>query len=130
MITNGPSGGTWPTIAGSQLSTSGATAGNFTLTYTLTTSVVGCPASSDIPLMIEELPFITVGDIECDSAQLSYKVLIQTNANSLTSDFGDVTTAGTGQFRIANIPVGQDIVVMVSSAVSYTHLTLPTSDLV
>ena len=115
MITNGPPGSTWPTIAGSQISTSGATAGNYLLTYTLNTSSPGCPASSDIPLLIEELPFITVGDIECDAAQLSYEVLLQTNANSLTSDFGDVTTAGTGQFRIANIPVDQDIIVMVSS---------------
>lgn len=115
MINNGPSG-PWPTISGSQISTSGATAGNYTLAYTLNTSVAGCPASSDIPLLIEELPFITVADIECDSAQVSYEVLVQTNAASLSADFGDVTTAGTGQFRIANIPVDQDIIVMVSSA--------------
>ncbi len=116
MVSNGPAGGTWPTISGSQISTSGATAGNYTLTYTLNTSVAGCPASSDIPFIIEESPFITVVDIECDSAQLSYEVLVQTNAASLNADFGDVTTAGTGQFRIANISMDQDIIVMVSSA--------------
>lgn len=113
-VSSGPIG-VWPQITGSQLSTSGATAGNYMITYTLTDSVSGCPASSAIPLIIETLPFITVVTIECDSAQLSYEVIVETNATSLTADFGDVTTAGTGQFRIANISVDQDIIVMVSS---------------
>jgi gliding motility-associated-like protein len=124
IVADGPAGALFPQLSGSQLSTTGASAGNYTLTYILTDSVPGCPATSSIPLVIEEQPFVTITDIECVSGNTLYEVLVQTNANSVTSDFGDVTTAGTGQFRIASIPEGQDITLLISSASGICSIVL------
>ena len=116
VISNGPMGAPWPQINGTVLTTTGAGGGNYVLTYTLTDSIPGCQASVGIPLFVETLPVISIVDIGCDVAQTTYEVLIETDAASLTSDFGDVTTPGFQQFKIANIPVGQDIVLQVTSA--------------
>ncbi len=124
IVSDGPAGALFPQVSGAQLSTTGASAGNYTLTYILTDSVPGCPATSSIPLVVEEQPFVTITDIECVSGNTLYEVLVQTNATSLTSDFGDVTTAGTGMFRIASIPEGQDITLLISSASGICSIVL------
>ncbi len=114
-ITQGPQG-IWPAIAGTVLNTTGATAGNYLLTYSLQDSIPNCPASVLVPLIIETEPSIQITSLSCNVEKTHYEVVVMTNGVSVTSDFGDVTTAGAGGFLIANIPAGQDIVLLVASA--------------
>ncbi len=114
-VTQGPMGSPWPQINGTVLSTTAAGGGFYTLTYTLTDSVPGCQASASIPLFVETMPFVNILEIGCDLNQTGYEVLVETDAVSLTADFGNVTAPGFGQFLIADIPVGQNVVLSVTS---------------
>ena len=123
-VTNGPPGPIWPQINGSQLTTMGAEPGNYTLVYTLTDSVPGCVASASIPLVVEAIPTISVVSVDCDPSNTFYNAIVQTSGAALTADFGDVTSSGVGQYNINNVPQGQDITVMVSSATGLCSASL------
>jgi len=126
-VTQGPMGSPWPQINGSELSSFGAGGGFYELTYTLTDSIPGCQASVSIPLFIETMPFINILDIGCDLDLTGYEVYVETDATSLTSDFGNVTNPGFGQFLIADIPIGQDVVLSVTSFSSLCSRTFDIS---
>lgn len=115
-ISSGPPTGNWPQITGSQLSTTGAVGGNYTITYTLTDSVPGCPASANITLAVEEMPVMTVVSIDCDASKTTYAVALQSDAVNVASSAGNVSSTGTDQYLISGIPTGTDITVSFSSS--------------
>ena len=115
-IISGPFG-VWPVINGTTLTTVDAAGGNYVLKYTLTDSMPGCPASAIHSLVIGAPPAFTVIDLICDADQLFYEILIQTDAPAISSDFGIVTTTGSGEFNIGSVTAGQDVVIMATGAV-------------
>lgn len=115
-IVSGPVPGNWPQINGSQLSPSGASAGTYIITYTLTDSVPDCPASSSIMLEIEEIPVMTVLSVDCDPSKITYSVALQGVVVNVSSNAGNVSTTGTDQYLISGIPAGTDITVTFASS--------------
>ena len=113
-IENGPTG-TWPQLNGNFLSTNNATKGSYDLIYNLDQPVSGCPASDTVQLTVEEKTNIVLTTVICDQVLMVYRVFIQSNASVITTDFGDITDLGGGEFLIANIPFGQDILVEAST---------------
>ncbi len=111
LIAIGPSG-TWPVIMGTVISTTDAAGGTYTLVYTLIDSIPDCPASANLTLVVDAPPFFNVQDVICDDAQLFYEVVIETEADFLTADIGDVTMVGIGSYIIESIPVDQDVQIL------------------
>lgn len=108
-IYDGPASATWPVIIGNEVNTDNADPGQYFLKYLLIDSVAGCPASKIIPFTLEDSPILSSIDFDCDADLLNYSVIIHTNANTVTSDFGVVVPTGAGIFTIKSIPAGQNI---------------------
>lgn len=116
LITQSPPGSTLPTIIGNQINTANASSGMYTLTYLLTDSVPDCPASVNISLVIEHFPALTITNVACDITNTVYEVLFTSDGATVTSTVGTVESLGGQQYRISNIPVGQPVLILVSSA--------------
>jgi len=114
-VTQGPTGGIFPTINGSILNTNQSTPGLYTLTYTLTNQVLGCPVSDTVVLQVVKTPSATILSKPCDASHTSYSVIFSTDAAEVTSIPGNIVDIGNGQFEIQNIPAGQAVNLMMSS---------------
>ncbi len=123
-IAAAPAGAVRPTITAGTLHTLNASAGNYTLSYSLTDSVPGCPATVFIPLLVENIPVITVTDNQCDDTKMYYTVMIQTDGAAVTADVGDVNALGAGKFAVDSIPIDQQAMIVVSSAAGLCTNTL------
>jgi gliding motility-associated-like protein len=125
-ISMGPAG-IWPVITGSTMTTTNAAGGSYELTYVLTDSVPGCPASARIGLDIEAPPLFVVQDVICDAAQTYYEIVLETDAANISADFGKVIILGVGEFNIDSVPVGQDVIITASGASGICQWTFPVS---
>jgi gliding motility-associated-like protein len=126
-LSGGPAGN-WPVIIGNNVNTSNAIAGNYILTYTLTDSVPGCPASDGVNLLLDDAPSLSIASVICDELMITYNVTINTNAVTVNADFGTVTNIGNGQFNIINIQVDLDIQIeaaSLQSCFSYLNVAAP-----
>lgn len=123
-IIEGPFG-IWPIIVSNILITDNADDGQYKLQYLLIDSVPGCIASKFISFTLESSPVISSTTFDCDPDQLHYAVVINTNANTVTADFGMLLPSGPAQFTIQNIVAGQDIVLELFSASGECTTTVP-----
>ncbi|HZV45661.1 MAG TPA: hypothetical protein VFF90_14355, partial [Saprospiraceae bacterium] len=94
FVTDGPSGGAYPIVSGSILNTANTSPGDYTLTYTLTDSMPGCPASASIIVTVEELPAMAVEGKPCDASHNYYNVIFTSDASQIVPDFGKLKSLG------------------------------------
>lgn len=128
-VSAGPAGAIFPQINGSQLNTTNASAGDYIITYTLTDSLPGCPASANIALVVEVNPTLLVEDRPCDDSHNYYSVILTSDAGEVIPDFGVISMIAPGKFQIDSIPAGQDVNVTMNSDLgacsSSTAITAP-----
>lgn len=98
-----------PAIANPVASPTGTT--NYTVTIT---DSHGCTGTSQVLVTVNPLPTLTVNNVTCDPGLSTYRVLITTNANTVTATLGTVTSAGGGMYNINGIPTGQNVTVTVT----------------
>ena len=119
--------GTWPLISGNLVITDNADPGQYLLEYLLTDSIPGCIASKNISFTLESSPVIISTSFDCNAALLNYSIVINTNASSLTSDFGSVSLSAPGIYTIQSIPSGQNILLELFSASGDCMTNVPLS---
>jgi len=126
FVTDGPSGGAYPIVSGSILNTANTSPGDYTLTYTLTDSMPGCPASASIMVTVEELPAMAVEGKPCDASHNYYSVIFTSDASQIEPDFGKLKSISAGKYSIDSIPGGQNVQVDLTSSLGActTSLTI------
>ena len=97
-----------------------------TTTYAVTvTDDNGCTATAEITVTVNPLPVIRFIDTECSDDLMSYTVRITTDGDAVISDVGTVVNDGGGNFRIINIPIAVNVVIVSIFDATDCRSTLP-----
>lgn len=114
-VINGPAGGIWPVVSGTNVITANADDGNYELSYKLIDSIAGCPATQVIPFVLESTPSVNFADPDCDEVSMTYSLSFTSDAATINVDFGTLLPTSPGNYKLDNIPSGQDLLFSVSS---------------
>jgi gliding motility-associated-like protein len=123
-VTNGPPSGAYPIISGSILNTANTSAGVYTVTYTLTDSMPGCPASASILVTVEKVPSFKVQGKPCDVSHNFYNIIFTSDADQIQPDFGKLKAISAGKYSIDSIPEGQNVQVGLTSVLGACTTTV------
>ena len=97
-----------------------------TTTYAVTTTDDnGCMAMAEVTVTVNPLPVIRFIDTECSDDLMSYTVRITTDGDAVISDVGTVVNDGGGNFRIINIPIDVNVVIVSIFDATDCRSTLP-----
>ena len=110
-----PPGSQPATITGNQFTTNNSDDGAYTVRFTLSNPVVGCPSTSDIIIDVIETPVLTVVSAKCADDLQSWEAVITSSSSTIVNNQGTLVTLGGNQYGIENIPINTHLQVSTSN---------------
>jgi len=102
-IVTPPAGVKPAVINGSNFVTNNSDAGTYTIRYTLSNPVSGCPDHADITLTVVATPSIQFASVGCAPDLQSWGVIITSTAQSVTTNIGTVTSLGNNRYQVSGV---------------------------
>jgi gliding motility-associated-like protein len=114
-IVGKPAGVKPAVINGTNFVTNNSDAGNYTLRYTLSNPVSGCPDSAEISLTVIATPTIQFSSVKCADDLQSWEVIITSTAQSVTGNLGTMTSLGNSKYQVTGIALLTNLQVTASN---------------
>jgi gliding motility-associated-like protein len=114
-ITGVPAGTKPAVLAGTNFVTNQSDDGIYTLRFTLSQPVAGCPAFAEINLEVIQTPAIQLDNAICAGDLLTWEATVVTTAEVVTNSSGVLTPLGGNRYRITNLTPGVGIQVTASN---------------
>ncbi len=129
-ISTSPPGANPATINGSVFSTNQSDAGTYTIRYTLTNPMAGCPAFAEINLVVIATPSIQVVSTICSADLMTWQATIVSAAQLVANSTGTITLVSANTYLISNLTLGSGLQINASngSGLCLSTLNIPSPD--
>ncbi len=123
-IVGQPAGSQPAVINGTDFITNHSDAGTYTIRYTLSNPVAGCPDQAEIMLDVIATPTLQVTLVKCADDLQSWQALITTSAQTVTVNAGTLTSPGNNKYQIDGLALMTDLQVTVSNGNGLCSVTM------
>ncbi|MEO6133481.1 MAG: gliding motility-associated C-terminal domain-containing protein [Saprospiraceae bacterium] len=115
-------------INGTKFITNNSDAGIYRLRFTLKNPVAGCDDFAEINLEVLTTPVLQTISVKCASDLQSWEVIISSNAGTLTTTQGNLTSIGNNQFLIDGLTLLTNLQISSANGLCTGNLMIPAPD--